>query len=276
MIYEIYNEDCVLTMQRMIDEGYKEVDTILTSPPYNNSRVSHTKHGMDTHQCRYDSYDDSMTNEEYSAWTIKLFNMFDKILKPNGKILYNISYGGENNECMWLTIADLIRETNFTIADVIIWKKNSALPNNVSTNKLTRITEYIFVICREDEYHTFGANKEVQSVNERTGQKFYKSITNLIEAENNDGVCNLNKATYSSSLCEQLLDIYTKEGSVVYDPFNGTGTTGVACMRKHMGKYIGSELSKAQCGYSIERIENTKPENIIKKTGKVNLWGDLI
>lgn len=42
---------------------------------------------------------------------------------------------------MWLTIADILRNTNFTIADSIIWKKKSALPNNVSPNKLTRITE---------------------------------------------------------------------------------------------------------------------------------------
>ena len=41
----------------------------------------------------------------------------------------------------------------------------------------------------------------------------------------------------------------------VYDPFIGTGTTAVAC--KEFGcKYIGSELSKAQCEYARERIEN--------------------
>lgn len=135
MKYKIFNEDCVATMQRMIRGGYSEVDTILTSPPYNNSRVVHTERGMENLECRYDSYDDNMTNEEYSNWTVGLFNLFDKILKPNGKILYNISYGSENNECMWLTIADIVRNTNFTIADSIIWKKKSALPNNVSPNK---------------------------------------------------------------------------------------------------------------------------------------------
>ena len=181
--------------------------------------------------------------------------MFDKILKPNGKILYNISYGGENNECMWLTIADILRQTNFTIADSIIWKKKSALPNNVSPNKLTRITEYVFVFCRKDEYKTFGTNKKVKSVNEKTGQKFYENTFNFIEAKNNDGMCKLNKATYSSDLCEQLLEIYTPKNSVVYDPFNGTGTTGVACIRKNMLWYFGSELSKEQCEYSEERIK---------------------
>ena len=260
MKYKIFNEDCVVTMQRMIRGGYSEVDTILTSPPYNNSRVVHTERGMENLECRYDSYDDNMTNEEYSNWTVGLFNLFDKILKPNGKVLYNISYGSENNECMWLTIADIVRNTNFTIADSIIWKKKSALPNNVSPNKLTRITEYVFVFCRKDEYKTFGANKKVKSISEKTGQKFYENTFNFIEAKNNDGACKLNKATYSSDLCEQLLDIYTPPHSVVYDPFNGTGTTGVACKHKNMAWYFGSELSKKQCDYSIERIEKEYEE----------------
>lgn len=262
MKYKIFNEDCVATMQRMIRGGYSDVDTILTSPPYNNSRAIHTIAAMENHWGRYDSYNDNMTNDEYSAWTIKLFNMFNKILKPNGKILYNISYGGENNECMWLTIADILRQTNFTIADSIIWKKKSALPNNVSPNKLTRITEYVFVFCRKDEYKTFGTNKKVKSVNEKTGQKFYENTFNFIEAKNNDGMCKLNKATYSSDLCEQLLEIYTPQDSVVYDPFNGTGTTGVACLHKNMSWYFGSELSKDQCEYSIKRIEDARLEKI--------------
>lgn len=212
---------------------------------------------MNTSNCRYDSYDDNMSNEEYCAWTIKLFNSFDKILKPNGKILYNISYGGENNECMWLTIADIINRTNFTVADSIIWKKKSAFPNNVSQNKLTRITEYVIVFCRKKEYKTFTSNKQVKSVS-KTGQKFYENIFNFIEANNNDGVCKLNKATYSSDLCEQLLKIYTPTGSNVYDPFMGTGTTAIACQNMDMDWCFGSELSEAQYGFSKNRLEEYK------------------
>lgn len=45
---------------------------------------------------------------------------------------------------------------------------------------------------------------------------------NFIEAKNNDGSCPY-KATYSTELCTKLLDIYAPIGSVVYDPFIGTG-----------------------------------------------------
>lgn len=61
-------------------------------------------------------------------------------------------------------------------------KKKSALPNNVSHNKLTRICEFVFVFCRKNEYKTFVANKQVKSQS-KTGQKYYENIFNFIEAK---------------------------------------------------------------------------------------------
>lgn len=155
---------------------------------------------------------------------------------------------------MWLTISEIIRNTNFTVADTIVWKKKSAMPNNVSKNKLTRIVEYIFVMCRKEEFNTFNCNKQVKSVS-RVGQKYYENVFNYIEARNNDGACNLNKATYSSELCDKLLEVYGKKGILVYDSFMGTGTTAISCINKEMN-YLGSELSVEQCNYAKERIKN--------------------
>lgn len=200
-----------------------------------------------------------MTQNEYCNWCIELFNTFDKVLNENGVILWNVSYGSDgtvNKESVgliWLAIADIIRNTNFTVADRIIWKKNSALPNNVSKNKLTRIVEDIFVFCRKDEYKTFNANKEISSVG-KNGQTFYKNYFNFIEAKNNDGSCKLNKATYSSDLCKQLLKLYAKTNTIVYDPFMGTGTTGIACEELDLTCY-GSELSAQQVEFAENRLK---------------------
>ena len=257
-MFKIYNEDCLTTMSKIAKAGGK-VDIILTSPPYNTGRNSgNIERGMKNHERRYDIYLEQRNTDEYNDWTVDIFNHYDSILKENGCILYNMSYGNENPEQMYLTIADVISRTNFTIADTIIWKKKSALPNNVSHNKLTRICEFVFVFCRKDEYKTFTANKKVKSQS-KTGQNYYENIYNFVEAKNNDGSNNLNKATYSSELCEQLLNIYAKENAIVYDSFNGTGTTGVACIRLGLN-YIGSELSEEQCKYSIERLNNALEE----------------
>lgn len=248
---KIFNEDCFKTMNR-ISKSKGMVDIVLTSPPYNTSRTCKTQRSIDNYENRYDIHLDNMADDEYINWTEKIFNNYDKILKPNGVVLYNISYGNENPNIMWLVIAEIIKRTNFMVADCIIWKKNSALPNNVSPNKLTRITEFVFVFCRKNEYKTYNSNKQVKSVS-HTGQKFYENIFNFIEAKNNDGSCKLNKATYSSELCEKLLNIYAKPNSVVYDSFMRTGTTAVACKRLGLS-CIGSELSTAQCEFANNRL----------------------
>ena len=106
----IYNEDCFETIKRM-DNG--SVDVVLTSPPYNNSRTSHSEYSMNTRNCRYIDFDDNKTNDEYSNWTVELFNGYDQILKPNGVVLYNISYGNENPNVLWETLFAIMHNTNF-------------------------------------------------------------------------------------------------------------------------------------------------------------------
>ena len=258
-INKIYNEDCFVTMQRMIDDNVK-ANIVLTSPPYNTGRNSFSENKterMKNHETRYDIYLENKTVEEYTNWTVDIFNSYDKVLAENGVILYNMSYGNENAEQLWLTIAEIIKRTNFTVADCIVWKKKSALPNNVSSNKLTRICEYVFVICRKSEYKTFQCNKKVKSFS-KTGQKYYENIYNFVEAKNNDGANNLNKATFSSELCVKLLDMYSRSDDIVYDSFMGTGTTAVACLTFDDLSYIGSELSAEQCEFAKDRISQMR------------------
>ena len=254
---KIYNEDCFETMQKTCINK-TSVDLVLTSPPYNTNKkagrsttLNSLRKNVSTY-IRYDMHVDNQTNEEYCEFTTKLFKSYDKILNKNGCVLYNLSYGSENTTGMFMAVSEIIKNTDFTIADVLIWKKKSAFPNNCSPNKLTRITEFVFVLCRKSEFNTFNCNKRVVSTR-KTGQKMYENIFNFIEAENNDGACDLNKATFSTDFAKQVLSIYAKQGNVVYDSFTGTGTTALACAELGLN-YIGSELSNAQCDYARNRL----------------------
>lgn len=241
---KLYHGDCLEVMQIMSYNDIK-VDKILTSPPYNTMRNGQFDVG-------YDEYKDSIDNDQYIEWTLDVFHWYEKLLNKDGVILYNMSYGGENTTAMNLTIAEIIKNTEFTIADIIVWKKHTATPNNVSHNKLTRITEFIYVFCRKSEFHTFKTNKKVISQSE-SGQLIYENIYNFIVAKNNDYTNWLNKATFSSDLCISLFDKYMQENDVVMDNFNGTGTTFYACEMVGL-KYIGIELSEKQCEHTRERI----------------------
>lgn len=240
---KIYNENCLDTMAKMPNNF---IDLVITSPPYNIIRPNQSDRG-------YDVYSDGMSNNEYIKWTLDIFSDFNMVLKPNGCVLYNMSYGGENTTLMSLVIAEIIKNSDFTLADIIVWKKQTATPNAMSHNKLTRIVEYIYVFCRKDEFHTFNANKNICSKRE-SGQPNYENIYNFIIAENNDGSTDINKATFSTKLVRRLLLIYAKENSLIYDPFIGTGTTANGCIIENHN-YIGSEISKKQCDYANNRLK---------------------
>lgn len=257
MLNTIYNEDCFVTMSEM---PIGQVDVVLTSPFYNTNKKAGKNRTLNNttvkdgqyDYVRYDTHVDNMSDDEYTDYTVRLFDEFDRVLNANGCVLYNISYGAENTEGMFKAINGVITRTNFTIADVICWKKSTALPNSCSPNRLTRIWEFVFVLCRRTEMKTFNCNKKVSSYRS-TGQAAYENVYNFIEAKNNDGSCPYNKATYSTELCEKLLALYAPKNAVVYDPFMGSGTTAVAC--KKMGlQYIGSEISKNQCEWAEKRI----------------------
>lgn len=256
---KLYNEDCRVTMDSV---PIGQFDVILTSPFYNTNKKAGKNRTLNNTSVkdgqydyvRYDVHVDNMSDEEYSNYTVDLFNDFDRVLNMNGSILYNISYGAENTECMFKAINAIVTRTNFTIADVIVWKKKTALPNSCSSNRLTRLIEFVFVFCRKYEMKTFHCNKKVTSLR-KTGQKAYENITNFIEAKNNDGPCPYNKATYSSELCEKLLAIYAPPAGTVYDPFIGSGTTAVACKRMGLNCY-GSEISANQVRFSLDRLKN--------------------
>ena len=214
---------------------------------------------------------DGKTQEEFIEWCISLFKEFDRILKPNGVILWNMSYGNDfdtNNGIglLWVLIGELVKTTNFTVGDCIFWRKtNGSLPNNVSPNKLTRLVEYVFVFCRKEEIKTYFANKEVSKIG-KNGNTYYRPLYNYIESRCNDGPCPINKATFSSDFATQLLKMYApmREDTIVYDPFMGTGTTAVACKNIGVG-YLGSELSTQQCEWAERRIKECTNVSIVER-----------
>ena len=231
----IHNENNIKTMKKIEDNF---IDGIITSPPYNICSKR-----TDYYYNNGYSENDNLLEEDYLEVRTNEFKEFQRILKKDGVICYNISYHNENPILPTLLITKIHNETNLTVADIIIWKKKTSIPFQTSPTKLSRICELVYVIVNKKYLHTFKTNKEISKINEKTGQKFYKNYTNIIEAKNNDGIKTKNKATYSTEFVEKLIDIYFPIGSIIYDPFMGVGTTAKGCLSKNC-YFIGSEIVK--------------------------------
>lgn len=253
---QIHNEDCFTTISKLDDNS---IDLIITSPPYNGvkNKGSYQDSGD---QKRYDVYQDNKSTKEYLEWSVNLFKEFDRITKPNRPLLYNFSYHNHEPMLPYLLINEIYNGTEWMVVDTICWKKPVSFPNMISPNKLSRKWEFVFVFCRKSEIKTFEIAKREYNVVINGTRRYKKTFSNFVEAKNNDGCQNLNKATFSSDLISQLLLRYANENYVIYDPFIGIGTTAIACINENKRnennnyEWIGSELSTSQCEYANKRI----------------------
>jgi len=60
-------------------------------------------------------------------------------------------------------------------------------------------------------------------------------------------------------LIKKLLEIYSKQGELIFDPFLGSGTTAVACLSLNR-HFIGIELSPEYCEIAKKRIKEIQPQ----------------
>ena len=223
--------DCLDLMLSMIEENFK-IDGVITKPPKNSS------------------------DEDY----IGIFDYFDKILKKNGTVFINIEFNRKSPSDVFRTILEIEHCTNFLLADILYWNKTTILSDNVNPKLSTKNITPIYLFCRKEEIKTYKTNKEIVSAR-YCGQYTYTAIPNVINAPAKDkGVVTFKKnKVLTVDVVLEILKNYYKKSHIIYDPFNYTGATSVACV-KYGCKFIGSEIDKRQVEYSMKRIINTRLE----------------
>jgi len=252
--------DTIEVMDDLIMFGEK-IDFVMTSPPYNMK--GHAKENYNNAQ----SFSDNKTNQEYKEWLVAIFGRYSELLEKDGVIFLNLNYmSSEQNKAINLMriLCAIEDETPFTLIEQICWKKNAAMP--LPEARLSRIWENVFVFIRKDDWKTFWIKYKKKLVGK----------TNFIEAPNNDGANEINKACFSSSLVKQLLTLYdVQEKHVVLDNFMGTHTTAIACETLKC-KWIGIELDEETRTFGCDRLYGFLKEFAkIKKYGADNLFSAM-
>jgi len=239
---QIYCGDTVETMKKIKD---KSINLILTSPPYLASirKDNHKYPGAK------DLIKDNQPVKEYISWLIEVFKQYERILTDEGVIVFNYSYTTFNPSLPYMLINEVFENTSLEIYDTASWKKKSCVPLSGHPNRMTRIVEMVYIFAKTPN---FSANKIVSSVS-KTGQKYFNTYYNFIEAKNNDGKVEGHEATFSTEFANYFIDLYSKPNDIVLDNFSGTGTTPYAASK--MGRqYIGIDLVEDYCDYAKERL----------------------
>lgn len=217
-----YNEDCMEIMKHLPDNIF---DLVVTDPPYEIATRGAGIYKQDDK--RYVQELDVMSN----GFSEEVLDQLCRLMK---KINIYI-FCSQKQIIPLLTYFVVNRGCNYNI---ITWHKTNPIP--ACGNKYLTDTEYI-LFFREKGVRVYGTYE--------TKKTWYATPLNQGDKKK------YNHPTIKPvDILQNLIINSSKEGEVVFDPFMGSGSTGVAC-KKTNRDFVGIEIDKTYYNTAIERIE---------------------
>ena len=228
----LVNGDCREFMKTMPDHC---VDLILTDPPYNIAKYSTGNIPLPGREA---------LNNDIADWDkvdvnpAELIDDFKRILKPTGNIFIFTSY---NLLGKWHEVFD----SEFDTFQFFIWHKSNPAPK-IYKNGFLNSCEMI--ICMWNKGHTWNFS------NQKEMHNFFECPICMAPERLKDPK---HPAQKPVKLLKHIIEIASNPGDVVFDPFMGVGSTGVAAMELGR-KFGGVEIQKEYYEACNRRLGNAK------------------
>lgn len=258
MDIKIYNENCVKTLEKIEDNT---INLVVTSPPYDDLRT----------------YNNSSTWNYDSFKTIA--NLLYNKISDGGVIVWIISDSTINGSESGSSFRQALYfvEIGFKLHDTMIWRKSNF--SNPSKNRYHQTFEYMFVlakntiktfnpICdRKNIYSgkigSYGENTTTQKdgskkIREQKINSEYGMRHNVWDVKTSGQTGESKKykhpAMFPLELAKDHILTWSNENELIFDPFMGSGTVGVACLQTNR-RFIGSEIDADYFSIAKKRIE---------------------
>lgn len=237
----VYNADCFDVMR---DIEKSSVDMIFVDPPYflSNGGVTCSSGQMvSVNKGRWDSEVDPIKIHRFN---IKWLSACKQLLKDNGTIWVS---GTRHNI---YSVGFAMHQLGFKLLNDITWSKPNP-PPNLSCRYFTHSTETILWATKSNKSkYTFN----YADMKKENGDKQMKSVWEFTAPKKSEKLHGKHPTQKPIALLERIIKASTNIGDLVLDPFNGSGTTGVACVNLER-QYIGIELEKDYFELSTKRIK---------------------
>lgn len=232
-INKVFLGDVLETLSR-IPDGF--VDLVITSPPYNKKGVG----GWLVRSVEYDVHSDSMPEEEYQDWQVRVLDELYRVVKDGGHLFYNHKVRYERGEL--LHPLSWISRSRWKVHQEIVWDRGIA--GNIRGWRFWQVDERIYWLTK-------GRPKELPPE--------HAKLTSIWRIRPEPGH-KVHPAVFPLALpARVILSVLQDRPGIVLDPFCGTGTTLVAA--RLLGKdYIGIDLSPLYVEYAKRRLENCERE----------------
>lgn len=209
------------------------IDFILTDPPYNLGQHSTGNIPLPGR---------TAMNNDVAEWDMIDFNPeewadeFIRILKPTGNLFIFTSY---NQLGRWYNSLD----HKFDTSNFMIWHKTNPAPKIFKAGFLNSC-EMIFTCWNKKHTWNFISQAEMHNFIE-------SSICMKPERLSNPK----HPAQKPVAILKKMIEIASNENDIVFDPFMGVGSTGVAALDLNR-RFIGVELDDSYFDAAKKRINN--------------------
>lgn len=244
---EILNCDCIQAMNSKIVHG--SVDCVITSPPY-NVNLGNNKFKKDG----YASYSDNLDYQDYLEWMKNVFIGCHKVLKEDGRICVNIGDGKNGNIPTHSDFIQILIEIGFKPITTIIWNKKTtsnrcAWGSWMSASCPSFPMQHEYILCLGKTLKR--ASKGISTI---AKEDFIKWTNPIWEFKTETNMKKIgHPAMFPIELPYRCIQMFTYENDLVLDPFMGSGTTGVACIKSNR-RFIGCEIEEQYCQIAKKRL----------------------
>lgn len=259
------------------------IDAVVTSPPYFQQR----DYGNERQIGR------EPTPAEYIARLVRLFQQVRRVLVETGTVWIVIGDKYVNGQLLGLPwrVAIALQDDGWQLRNDVIWHKPNAMPS-AAKRRLTTDHEYVFLFTKSADYYFDGdAIREPhvtfsEKSRMRGGRGHFFQRGSTPEQGKNGGQANLhdgrwdqafhplgrNKRTvwsislgkcreahfavFPEPLVETCIQAGSPPGSLVLDPFLGSGTTAIVARR--LGRdFLGIDCQAEYCEMARKRLEQS-------------------
>lgn len=221
--YKLYQGDCLEVMKN-IEDG--SVDLVVTDPPYktitggdSNGANSERPKGMLQGNRKLFKHQ----NIKISSWMPEIY----RVLKE-GSHCYIFT-----NSLNLQEMLNEVTKVGFKLHNLLVWEKNNCTPS-----------QYYMKNC---EYVLFLRKGKAKWINNIGDSKTVHKFNNIIGNK-------LHPTEKPVDLLEYYLLNSSEPNDIVFDPFMGSGSTGVACLNTNRN-FIGIELDEGYFKIAQNRIE---------------------
>jgi len=248
----LYNQNSFEVLDLLIKKN-KKFDMIFADPPYFLSNDGITCVNGKMVKVNKGEWDKSKGIDQNYQFTFDWMEKCQSLLSDSGTlwvsgtfhIIYAVGFAAQKLDMKFL--------------NNIIWEKPNP-PPNLSCRYFTHSTETILWFGKEKKSkHKFNY-KVMKELNDNKQMKDVWRFTSAKKSEKSFGRHPTQKPI---QLLDLIIKASTDEDGIILDPFNGSGTTGVSCI-KNKRKYVGIELEKNFCDLSKERFINEFKELKLK------------